>query len=119
MEFKKSNCKCKNITPQSQECYDQMTGLNPVGKMIGYIKRIQSKGLCLDGKIYVDPCIAVEIMRLWWRGIITYGCCCGHNVLHPYVNVDESNIDQMLELGYVQEHTDKTRKDTFRLKSVS
>ena len=31
------------------------------------------------------------------------------------VNVNESNIQQMLDMGYKQNHPDKTRKDTFEL----
>ena len=35
-----------------------------------------------------------------------------------FVNVDARNIEQMLEMGYEQNHTDKRRLDTFRLKSA-
>lgn len=68
--------------------------------------------------ICVDTCVSKEICQLWEMGIITYGCCCGHNVTESMVNVDDKDIDKMLSMGYVQNHSDPTRKDTFRLKSA-
>lgn len=72
----------------------------------------------LTDYICIDPCIVNEIRDLWNKGIITYGSCCGHNLFESFVNVDESNIQQMLSLGYIQNHPDKNRKDTFHLKSA-
>lgn len=70
----------------------------------------------LSDKVCVDECIVKDIQELWSKGIITYGCCCGHNgQFTRMVNVDESNIQQMLDMGYKQNHPDKTRKDTFEL----
>jgi len=70
--------------------------------------------------VCIDPCIIDEIQMLWDKGILTMGCCCGHNnpKWHPFVNVADEHIDQMLAMGYVQQHYDPTRKDTFRLKSA-
>lgn len=110
------SCSCKNIIPQSQECYDRMILLDIPEHMIKYRENRVKDGF--GDKIIIDPCIVDEIKMLWKNGIITYGCCCGHNIMNPYVNVDDSNIQQMLDMGYVQEHWDKSRKDTFRLKSV-
>ncbi len=67
--------------------------------------------------VSIDPCIVGEITSLWKEGIITYGCCCGHNINESFVNVDEKNIDKMLEMGYVMNHPDKSRRDTFKLKN--
>jgi hypothetical protein len=68
--------------------------------------------------ICVDPCIVDEIKYLWSKGIITYGCCCGHNKLQPMVNVDEKNIQKMLDMGYkIQFNNSRPNdKDTFTLK---
>lgn len=68
--------------------------------------------------ICVDTCIAEEIFRLWCMGVITYGCCCGHNMHESFVNVDEKDAQTMLDMGYVQNHPDAKIKDTFRLKSA-
>ncbi|MCK9273343.1 hypothetical protein M0P65_07445 [Candidatus Gracilibacteria bacterium] len=73
----------------------------------------------LSDKVSIDPCIIEEIKELWNKGIITYGSCCGHNLYESFVNVDESNIEQMLSMGYVMNHKDKSRKDTFRLKMIN
>lgn len=74
----------------------------------------------LNPAVCVDPCILEEIILLWEAGIITHGCCCGHNDprWYSFVNVDEKSIEQMLAMGYVQYHEDPTRRDTFRLKSA-
>jgi hypothetical protein len=73
----------------------------------------------LSSKISIDPCIFVEIWQLWHKDIITYGSCCGHNGKNPsFVNVDESNIQQMLDMGYLPNHYDLQRMDTFALKSA-
>jgi hypothetical protein len=69
-------------------------------------------------KIQVDACIAEEIKDLWSKGVITMGCCCGHNKQQSMVNVDENSIKKMLALGYIQNHPDPERKDTFRLKTA-
>ena len=109
-------CECKNINQQTQECYDQMVSLKIPDHMEIYRKsKIKNNG---TDRVCIDPCIVSEIEWLWSKGIATYGCCCGHNKQESFVNVDDSNIQQMLGMGYVQNHTDKERKDTFRLKSA-
>jgi hypothetical protein len=74
----------------------------------------------LSPAVCVDPCIVDEMKTLWANGIQTRGCCCGHNNpnWYPFVNVSEESIPAMLDMGYVQEHPDAERKDTFRLKSI-
>ena len=110
-------CNCKNIIPQTQECYDQMILVDIPEHMAVYKQARLDKGL--SGTISIDPCIFEEIKHLWSLGISTGGSCCGHNTHDPMINVlYKKDIELMLELGYVQEHWDPTRKDTFRCKSV-
>jgi hypothetical protein len=109
-------CKCVNIEPQSKEAFNQMIVVDIPNHMQDYRKKRIEAGF--EPLISIDPCIFDEIQMLWNVGIITYGCCCGHNTFESMVNVDDSNIDQMIDLGYVQNHPDKNRLDTFRLKSV-
>ncbi|QTE37490.1 hypothetical protein J3L18_00030 [Mucilaginibacter gossypii] len=70
--------------------------------------------------VCLDPCIVDEIQTLWDLGIQTTGCCCGHNnpEWFPFVNVNDDSIEAMLDLGYIQKHSDTKRKDTFLLKSA-
>lgn len=35
----------------------------------------------------IDRCIAPLVQELWDRGVITTGCCCGHNIIHGYVGI--------------------------------
>lgn len=69
-------------------------------------------------QINLDRCIALEIIDLWNKGIETHESCCGHNKATSYVSVPERHVDEMLALGYVQNHPDKSRKDVFKLKSA-
>jgi len=108
-------CNCKNIEPQSVECYEQQIVVTIPKHMGKYRTDRRDNGL--SESICLDPCIVSEIKELWKAGIITYGSCCGHNKREPMVNVDESNVEQMLSMGYIQNHPDKTRKDTFKLKT--
>lgn len=50
--------------------------------------------------ICVDSCLATEIIKLWEAGVMTTGCCCGHNKLPPYIGVIESDIPKMKQMGY-------------------
>lgn len=73
--------------------------------------------------ICVDNCLVDEIKMLWDLGIITTGCCCGHNLLLPYVGVIDEYIDTMILLGYnIQlnscSYNDSMRCDTFYPKTV-
>lgn len=109
-------CECKVIAIGSEECNFKQIELSIPDHMSIYRYKT-----ILDGRkptICLDPCIANEIKQLWSLGIITYGCCCGHNILPSFVNVDDKDIFTMIELGYVQNHTDLSRKDTFKLKSA-
>jgi len=70
----------------------------------------------LSGKVCIDRCIVDKIKELWDLGIKTYGCCCGHGEQESFVNVDKKDIQKMIDLGYIMNHPDKTRRDTFKLK---
>ena len=109
-------CDCKNITPQSRECYDQMIVVDIPAHMDGYRNARLKAGL--SSQICIDPCIYDEIKSLWNAGIYTYGSCCGHNLNESFVTVAEKDIAKMMEMGYVQNHPDKSRIDTFKLKSA-
>jgi len=109
-------CNCKNITPQSKECYAQQVLLDIPPHMEAY-KQARLKN-DMTPQISIDPCIVEEIKWLWEQGIITYGCCCGHNKFESMVNVDDVNSKQMLEMGYIMNHQDKSRTDTFKLHSA-
>lgn len=109
-------CNCKNITPQTKECYAQQVLLDIPPHMEAYKQSRLKNGM--SPQVCIDKCVVDEIKELWSKGIITYGCCCGHNTYESMVNVDENNSNDMLEMGYVMNHKDKTRIDTFKLKSV-
>ena len=48
----------------------------------------------------IDICIAVEVWDLWQKGIITTGCCCGHNIAPAYIGVEFEFIPMMKDMGY-------------------
>jgi hypothetical protein len=109
-------CKCKNGITESDR-YAQQIVLTP--PFIDYTNARIAQGL--SPSVCIDPCIAEEIIMLWNKGILTLGCCCGRNQppMYPFVNVADEHIEQMLDMGYIQQHWDADRKDTFRLKSFS
>ncbi|GEM_PF-3972161 len=109
-------CSCVNIIPQSEECYAQQITVDIPPHMHQYRDSRLKQGL--SSKVSIDPCIYDEICQLWDMGIITYGSCCGHNLEQSFVNVSPDHIDQMLTMGYVHNHPDPLRKDTFKLKTA-
>lgn len=113
--FELNSCKCVGITCGSSEGEAQKVLMSPK-HMVNYLQIRRDRGM--SKFVTIDPCIAKEIQYLWDNNIFTYGCCCGHNYLESFVNVDEKDINWMIENGYTQNHLDKTRKDTFKLKSV-
>jgi len=86
--------------PQSQECYDQMIVIKvPENLEI----KMNAPGQEKKEYISVDPCLASEIIELWEKGIVTTGCCCGHNLGGrnvPFIGVREDFIPKMKEIGY-------------------
>lgn len=109
-------CNCKDIDFGSKENFAQQIVVDIPDHMKEYKEARLQNGQSLT--ICIDPCIVDEIKELWRLGITTYGSCCGHKKAESFVNVDEKDIEKMLSHGYVQNHPDKSRKDTFRLKSV-
>lgn len=109
-------CNCKDIDFGSEGNFAQQIMVDIPPHMERYKQARLKEGL--SDKICIDPCIVDEVKELWSLGIETLGCCCGHNKAESFVNVHEKDIEKMLSLGYVQNHPDKSRNDTFKLKSV-
>ena len=109
-------CNCNNIDFGSTENFAQQVEVPIPEHMKTYkdarLQNGQSPTVC------IDPCIVDEVKELWRLGITTYGSCCGHNKAESFVNVGDSDVDRMLELGYIQNHSAIIRMDTFKLKSV-
>ena len=58
-----------------------------------------------NGKdVCIDKCLVEEIQSLWNKGIITTGCCCGHNKAEPYINVHE-DYENIMEEVFCYEYT--------------
>jgi hypothetical protein len=109
-------CNCINIEFGSEENFAQQILCDIPNHMNSYKEARLKAGL--SDKLCIDPCIFEEIKYLWSFGIETHGCCCGHNKEESFVNVHDKDIHTMLRMGYVQNHWDKSRKDTFKLKSA-
>lgn len=52
--------------------------------------------------VCIDACLKDEILWLWNKGILTTGCCCGHNIERPMINVVKEHHCKMIELDYEQ-----------------
>lgn len=50
--------------------------------------------------VWVDACIADEIIDLLHKGVKTIGSCCGHNKAVPTIGVALESVKLMEELGY-------------------
>lgn len=100
-------CDCKNV-----ECgsYDNQT-------LIPYPPHIK-KG---NGWAAIDRCLISEILTLWFAGITTTGCCCGHNKQQPFIGVAEKDIPTMKAIGYAVQHNPMRPgdEDSFTPKSVT
>lgn len=77
-------CDCINIKPQT---YENEILLDP--------PKQNSKD-----KIGIDKCLKGEILNLWSKGVITGGCCCGHNIMPAIICVYDESIQLMKKLGY-------------------
>ena len=67
--------------------------------------------------IAVDTCLQHEIYELLQiPGITTIGCCCGHGIEEPYIQVTSKSVRKMQELGYTEitERDDGSGKWCFR-----
>ena len=76
-------------------------------------------------EVFVDACLADEILKLWSNGIRTTGCCCGHGSEHisSFIMVQEEDIEKMEKLGYqhrIMKYIDSNefRNDCFIPKST-
>jgi len=90
-----------------------------------FMRDICSMGcLTFRDQTCVDACLADEIKDLWSRGIVTTGCCCGHNLTLPgglpYIGVRDEDIPKMKDLGYVvvPNTTRPDDEDSFFPKSI-
>ena len=92
-------CNCKNVQIGS---YDNQVQLIPHWNSA-------HKTVC------IDRCLEDEIKHLWTLGIITNGCCCGHNKLEGFIGVENEFIELMKELGYKVKIWEKypNREDNF------
>lgn len=52
------------------------------------------------GWVCIDTCLVQEIAELWYKGIRTVECCCGHNIKDGYIAVIDIDDRKMIELGY-------------------
>ena len=59
-----------------------------------FIKLNESK------EIKVDKCIGKEVEELIKKGVVIYGCCCGHGEAKPNCLVDIKSKVLLNELGY-------------------
>lgn len=102
-------CSCNNVKVGS---YANQVEINRPSHMVGRTEGSKSSMIC------IDRCILEEIKYLWSLGISTTGCCCGHNVLEPYVGVIESDIPKMKKLGYevLFNECRPNDEDSFKLK---
>lgn len=96
-------CKCDAKSYRSGEYTHPMVVLDVPDKHTQVLYR---KGYIIQSKkqVAIDECLADEIQVLWYQGIITLSCCCGHNIrkLQPYIAVDTDSVDAMLKFGYRQ-----------------
>lgn len=47
--------------------------------------------------ICVDRCIAPAVQALWALGVITTGCCCGHNLCDGYIGLWQATHERSLK----------------------
>lgn len=66
----------------------------------------------------VDKCIGKEIEHLLQKGVITYGCCCGHGSDEPSCLVDKRSENILSSLGYkLEQYSDlHTEKGIYEIK---
>lgn len=75
-------CNCKNVSVGS------------------YDNQIEIDHPSLLHPIWVDACIADEVIYLLHHGVKTIGSCCGHNKTVPSIAVAPESVKRMEELGY-------------------
>jgi len=95
-------CNCINVKMGS---YDNQVVLQRPKHMKGRTEGTSSSTIC------VDKCIAKEVQYLWSLGMITTGCCCGHNITEGYIGVIDKDIEIMKKGGYKVHHNQCRPKD--------
>lgn len=65
---------------------------------------IISEDFYKNGAIEIDDCLVDEIKDLWSKGIHTLGCCCGHSENVGFIQVERTDFQKMLDLGYKWYH---------------
>ena len=90
------NMKCLCVDVQIGSYDNQVTVRIPDNIDIPYNSPEQP----LRETVCLDVCLAGEIKSLWANGIVTTGCCCGHNRTIGYIGVVSEYIPQMKALGY-------------------
>lgn len=52
--------------------------------------------------VCIDKCIVDEIKLLWDNGVVTCGCCCGHNDprYYPYIIIKKDHLLKAINLGF-------------------
>lgn len=84
--------------------------MNRETELIEVPKDFLIKNIITDGDIYkngfveIDKCLVDEIKKLWWLGIHTQGCCCGHNKMTGFIQVERTDYQRMLNFGYEWYH---------------
>ena len=71
--------------------------------------------------ISVDTCLQAEITDLIrHHKIRTIGSCCGHGTMQAYIQVSDTSVPRMLDLGYEQIPLDKhgNGKNCFKPKTI-
>lgn len=84
--------------------HDVVCKHSPVGEYKCYVE-LKTTPQSVRPSIFVDTCLQDEIYKLNRKhGIMTIGCCCGHGVTPPYIQVapEGDNVEQMILLGYEQ-----------------
>ena len=94
-------------------------------KFLEIPKNFILKNIITDNEIYkngtleIDKCLSDEIQHLWSLGIHTLGCCCGHNKMKGFIQVERTDFKKMMDLGYEWYHDyseelgGKSRYDAF------
>ena len=75
-------CNCKNIEIGSFENQIEISHQSP------------------SHPIWVDACIADEVIFLLNTGVKTVGSCCGHNKTIPSIVVAPESVEDMERMGY-------------------
>lgn len=109
-----SGCFCVNVEVGSYDHQVEITALP--AHMVEYKKK---QGGAIS--ICLDLCIEKEVSELWYAGITTTGCCCGHKKIDPYIGVIDEDIPRMKELGYkvAPNNLHPGREDSFFPKSIT